>query len=192
MPDTALPGLRGRAGWPPGRPREGRPEPWVALPHLAGASLAAALVVPRAESRPAGQVRGARKPSHIDADFRHDHLRSAPLDTGDGAQPLDGVGHRRDQLLDVGRPRSGIAGRPWSPSATACVPPSATFGRTSPAASRSAATGAPVHRGRVDQGPSPGGPASLLMSGNRPDVREDLIPRRSRVASIQIRRISSG
>src|SRR5579884_2214964 len=70
----------------PGRLNQCSPHIPVAFAGASGMPFARALCISRAQSTPAGQMSGSRKPAHIHTDLRNNHPRREPLDSRDLAQ----------------------------------------------------------------------------------------------------------
>ena len=76
-------------------------EPAVAFPRRSGLVLAGALVVARAEPRPAREMALPRKPAHVHADLGNHHLAGPRVDPRNRVQSPQGVGERDEQPLDL-------------------------------------------------------------------------------------------
>src|SRR5437016_1554447 len=94
-----VPGARGRLC----RLDEGHAQPLAPFPRLAGLPLPRTLVVPRAHARPAGELARSREATHVETDFRGEHLGRTPLDARDGRQALNRRRKRAQLRLDPHR-----------------------------------------------------------------------------------------
>src|SRR3954451_23356881 len=89
------------AGGGPGALGEDAGQPHVAVGGLARVALAAGNVVAWRHAGPRRQVSGGREPGHLDADLGEDALGGPIADSGNGVQPVTGLGERD----------AGLAGR---------------------------------------------------------------------------------
>jgi hypothetical protein len=76
-------------------------EPPVPAAGGAGVALARALMVPRAEARPARQVPGTREGRHVHSQLGDQDFRHALVHPRDRVQAVDRLGERGDQRLDL-------------------------------------------------------------------------------------------
>jgi hypothetical protein len=75
-------------------------QPGRSLFHARGAAFSS-FVVFGAESSPGNQIAVGAKPTHIDTDFRHDHLGREAADAGNGGQHFDGYKKGFDVAFDL-------------------------------------------------------------------------------------------
>src|SRR3954471_12729152 len=89
------------AGGGPGALGEDVEQPDIAVGGLARAAFAAGDVVARAYPGPGGQVGSGREAGHVGADLGEDALGGPLADSGDGVEPVTGLGERDAGLAGV-------------------------------------------------------------------------------------------